>query len=152
MSSADRPNGPDRTPVALLAIGRRAPAKPVVGIAAFTVVLTAFFLGVSGFLAGGNAGFSDRVPYYVLLFAAVFVAGVYLVDERIADAEVVLAVVAGVSVGAFVLLSVAIEGILYAVRNSDQVLGSEVLVYFAAAGLFCIGVGIWVVRNWRELR
>ncbi len=153
VTPTDGPDGAGRPPVAtVLAIGRHTSAKPVAGIAAFTVVLTAFFLGLSGFLTGGNPGFSDRVPYYVFMFAALFVAGVYLIDERADDPEVVLAVVAGISVAAFVLLGVAIEGVVYAARNSDTVLGSEILVYFAAAGLFCIGVGIWLMRNWRDLR
>lgn len=132
------------------AIGQRIRTRAVVGVTLFTVLLTAYFVGVSAFLAGGNSGFSARIPYYVLIFAIAFVVGMQVLDDRHRPGRYVLVAVAGLSVGIFVLVAVASEGVIYAIRNPGDVLASQVFVYFVAAALVCTGVGMWAVRHWRE--
>jgi hypothetical protein len=40
--------------------------------------------------------------------------------------------------------------VIYAVTDPDEIVASQVLVYFVAAALICTGVGVWGLRHWRE--
>lgn len=144
----DRLKRAPKVTVKALARGIRIRAVLVVGF--FTIFLTAFFVGVSGFIAGGNSGLDGRIPYYVLSFAIAFVVGIFGLDDRNLPGRYVLVAVTALSTGVFVLVAVATEGVIYAFHNPERVFSSQVIVYFAAASLVCTGVGVWLVRHWRE--
>jgi len=124
--------------------------RAVVGVAVLTVLLTCAFLGVLAFVSGADPDVGSRLPYYVLAMAVVFVAAVFRLDNRERGARAVLSSVAAVAVAAFVLVLLATEGVIYAVTDPDEIVASQVLVYFVAAALICTGVGVWGLRHWRE--
>lgn len=136
--------------VTVRAIVRGNRSRAVLFVGLFTMLLTAFFVGVSGFVAGGNSGLGGRIPYYVLSFAIAFVVGIFGLDDRNLPGSYVLVAVTALSTGVFVLVAVATEGVIYAFRNPGRVFSSQVIIYFAAASLVCTGVGVWLVRHWRE--
>jgi FtsH-binding integral membrane protein len=136
--------GPD------LGVLGRLPSRTVGTIVGFTLLLTASFVGVTAFLAGETAGVGDRVPFYVLAFAAAFVVAIYRLDDREADGWTVLLAVLGVAGVAGLLIGLAVEGTVYALREPERVVASSVFVYFVAAGLLGTGIGFWGLRHWRE--
>ncbi|WP_158058221.1 hypothetical protein [Halorussus halophilus] len=119
-------------------------------VAASTVVLTASFVGVVAFFTGSANGVGGRLPFYVLTMAVAFAATIFALDDPEADGSRVISATAGVTVASFVLVTLAGEGFVYAVRFPGKVLASNLLVYFAAAGLICTGLAYWALRHWRE--
>jgi hypothetical protein len=119
-------------------------------VAASTLLLTLAFLGLAAFARGSIAGLEDRIPFYALLMAGVFVVAVLALDDRSADGRVTLASTIGLAVLAFLLALFAGEGLLNVVRNPETILASKLLAYLLAAGLMCTGFGFWLLRHWRE--
>lgn len=119
-------------------------------ITSSTLVLTLTFLGVLAVMAGSVSGFSGRVPWYVLVAAAVF-AGVILLMEWNETAGRIIIVSAAVSSAlSFVVLSLAVEGVLFAIEHPEEVITSQLVLYFVAAGLFGTGLAYWGINHWRE--
>lgn len=120
-------------------------------VLSFTVLLTASFVGIVGLLRGRVPDAGTRLPAYTLVFAVSFVSAIYLFSRYGADARTVL--LSGVGFGAvsFVLVGLAGEGVVYAVRDPTVVFGSHLVIYFLAAGMIVTGVGFWLVTHWREL-
>lgn len=120
-------------------------------ILGFTVVLTADFVGLLALLSSSEVDVASRVPLYTLAMAAVFVATIYGFARYRADARTVLFSATGFALVGFVLFGLAVEGVVFAVTRPDAVFGSQLVVYFLAAGLIGTGVGYWLVAYWREL-
>ena len=121
-----------------------------VSVAGSTVLLTLALVGVLSVVNGGNSGVSGRLPFYVFAVALVFVVALFALDDPAADGRQILVAVVGISLATFGLVSLAGEGIVYAVREPSAVFRPELLLYVAAAGLVCTGVGVWGLRHWRE--
>lgn len=118
-----------------------------------TGVLTLAFFGLVAFITASTPGIASRIPFYVLGMAIVFVAGIILMEQhaRRREAQRVLWAASAVSLLGFVLLTLAGEGLLYAVRNPGTALASERVLYVVAAGLIGTGIGYWGVRNWKDI-
>ncbi|WP_136718495.1 hypothetical protein [Halorientalis salina] len=56
----------------------------------------------------------------------------------------------GISLVGLVLISLTVEGVIYAFRFPGRVFGSELLVYFLAAGLIGTALGYWLLNFWRD--
>ncbi|MFB6164246.1 MAG: hypothetical protein ABEJ31_03720 [Haloarculaceae archaeon] len=125
--------------------------RVVVGIVASTLVLTAAFVGLLGVLSGDLSGTGARLPIYVLGLAAAFVASVVWLARLGADGATAMLGSVGIAVASFVLFGLAGEGVVYTVRFSGRVLGTQLLAYFVAAGLICTGLGYWVLTYWRDV-
>jgi hypothetical protein len=123
--------------------------RAVAVVAASTVVLTAAFVGVVALAEGATAGIRGRVPFYVFGGAALFVATLVSLEDPEEGGVPILTTTVGVSAVGFVLLSLASEGVVYAGRHPD-VFGSNLVVYFLAAGLVCTGTVYWGLNHWRE--
>lgn len=119
-------------------------------VVASTFVLTAAFLGVVQLASGNVTGTGNRVPYYALGGAIVFVATMVALEDPGAGGLSVLTATIGVSVLGFALLTLGGEGFVYAVRNPRSIVGSHLVVYFLAAGLVCTGTAYWSLHHWRE--
>lgn len=115
-----------------------------------TVLLTASFVGIYAFLTGATEGLSTRLPFYVLLMAISFVAGVVGLTRYRADGATVLSAATGIGFLTFLLGVLAGEGTAYAIRAPAEVFASTLLVYFVAAGLIGTGLSFWTVHYWRE--
>ncbi|WP_415380386.1 hypothetical protein [Halosimplex sp. TS25] len=124
--------------------------RAALGVAGLTVLLTCAFVGLLAFVSGARPDVGSRLPYYVLAMAVVFVAAVFRLDDRERQGTHVLTSVSAVSVVAFVLVGLAVEGVVYAVQNPGELVASQLIVYFAAAALICTGVTVWGLHHWRE--
>jgi hypothetical protein len=119
-------------------------------VGGFTLALTAAFFGVIAFVQDEVVGIGDRIPFYLLATAIIFVVALYVLDSRELEGLTVLAVVLGFTAVSFVLILFGAEGIFYAQANTDKVLSTNLVLYLLAAGLFCTGIGLWGLRHWRE--
>jgi len=57
---------------------------------------------------------------------------------------------AGISLAVSGLLALAGEGVVFAVEHAGDGLVPQLLLYIAAAGLVCTGVGVWGLWHWPE--
>jgi hypothetical protein len=124
-------------------------------VLASTLVLTTAFVGVLAVVSGGNDGLGGRLPAYVLVMAVAFVGFVVLAEQRLGtgggvDGRRVIVTAGGVALTVLVTVALSGEGVVYAVRNPEGVVASEVFLYFLAAGLIGTGLGYWGLRHWRE--
>lgn len=118
-------------------------------VTACTFALTASFVGVVAVASGEAVGLAGRFPWYVLLSAAAFVATVLALETGGHGARKVLGSATTVAVGTFVLATLAVEGVLFALSGAN--LGAHLLAYLLAAALISTGLGYWAVNHWREL-
>lgn len=119
----------------------------VVGV---TVVMTASLVGIVALVSGEMSGVRGRLPYYVLVTAIAFVAGLWKLDDEGVDGVTVLIATSGIAIASGALFSLAVEGLRFGVRNPGEIVASQLVVYFLAAGLICTGLGMWGLRHWRE--
>lgn len=126
-------------------------ARTAIGpIVVSTVLLTAAFLGALALLTGTVDGFSDRFPYYVVLMAVGFVAALFVLERpRIEGSQVLMATI-GVTVTVFVIVTLAGEGVAYALSSPGAVFQPDIILYLLAAGLIGSGLAYWTITHWRE--
>lgn len=120
-------------------------------VAVCTLVLTASFVGLVALLSGKAPGISGRLPFYVLGMATAFVGTIVLFETQGHDGRTIIATAGSVALGAFILLTLGGEGAMHVWRNPGQVVASQLLFYFLAAGMIGTGLGYWGVNHWQEL-
>ncbi|MFW5918943.1 MAG: hypothetical protein ACOCSP_00185 [archaeon] len=125
-------------------------ARTIVPIAGSTVLLTASFLGVLAVLTNQVSGFTDRFPFYVLLMAIGFVAALFLLERPNLEGTQILVATLGLTVTIFVTVTLAGEGLSFAMRNPDEVFVTKLIFYLVAAALIGSGLAFWSIRHWRE--
>jgi predicted neutral ceramidase superfamily lipid hydrolase len=119
-------------------------------IVASTALLTAVFYGALAFLAPEPIpGLYARVPWYLVVAAALFVGTIVLLERYDAGGRTVLLTAAVTGVTGLVVATLAAEGVRYAVVTPSLVL-SRLLIYLVAAGLAATGIGYWALNHWRE--
>ena len=121
-------------------------------VAGSTVALTLAFFGILALSSGSVDGVGNRVPFYVLAAAVTFAAALFVLDRRSRDGRGLLAVSVAVAVAAFVLVTLGLEGVAYAVTYPGETVGTNRLLYLLSAALVTTGLGYWVSNHWRELR
>lgn len=119
-------------------------------IAACTLVLTASFIGVLAFAHGRVDGLPGRVPWYLIVGAAVFVATIVLLEGTGASGAEIIVHSLVIGVVGFVLVTLSVEGAVFTVKHPQAVLVSRLPLYFLAASLAATGIGYWGVKHWRE--
>lgn len=124
--------------------------RMALGVVFISLLLTAAFVGLLGFIDGASLDVSSRLPAYALVMGVVFVIAILRLDTPDRDGATVLVATAGIAMLAFALVTLATEGVFYTVSNSEEVLNTMLILYFAAAGLVCTGVVIWALHHWRE--
>ena len=129
---------------------REAVPKAVALIAASTLVLTTAFLGVLAVVEGGNPGIGDRVPVYLLLASAVFVAFIVLLEHRSLDGRTVIVSTTAIAVVTGALLWLVGEGLVYVWNDPDALIASHLVVYLLSAAVACTGLFYWTLNHWRE--
>lgn len=125
-------------------------ARAIVPIAGSTVLLTAAFLGVLAVLTNQVSGFTERFPLYVLLMAVGFVAALFLLERPNLEGTQILVATLGLTVTLFVIVTLAGEGVTFAMRNPNEVFVTNLIIYLVAAALIGSGLAFWSVRHWRE--
>ncbi|MGM0398203.1 MAG: hypothetical protein ACQEQY_04350 [Halobacteriota archaeon] len=124
--------------------------RAVIPILGSTILLTASFLGILALLTNQADGFADRFPVYVLLMAIGFVAALFLLERPNLEGTQILVATLGLTVTIFAVVTLAGEGLTYAMANPDEVLVSNLILYLVAAALIGSGLAFWSVRHWRE--
>ncbi|UWG47734.1 putative membrane protein [Halanaeroarchaeum sp. HSR-CO] len=124
--------------------------RAVIPIIGSTILLTASFLGILALLTNQANGFADRFPVYVLLMAIGFVAALFLLERPNLEGTQILVATLGLTVTIFAVVTLAGEGLTYAMANPDEVLVSNLILYLVAAALIGSGLAFWSVRHWRE--
>lgn len=114
-----------------------------------TLVLTACFIGIISLLEGLD-GVSARMPLYVLALAAAFATTVFVAEQRHYDGRAILVTSLSIAGATFVIVLLAVEGLIFTYNNPATVLNTDQLPYLLAAGLLGTGFGYWVIRHWRE--
>ncbi len=136
----------------MVTLWRREVAKRTVGfVLGSSLVLTASFVGVLGLSSGELTDSLSRLPFYSLGLAIVFVTAIFSLIRYDADGITAMVGAVGIAIVGFILVALTGEGVLYAVRFPGRVFGSQLLLYFLAAGLIGTGLGYWLVSFWRDL-
>lgn len=116
-----------------------------------TFTLTFSFFGVFSIVSSETTGIADRMPFYVIGMATVFVGLVVYLEEHRYDARTILVTSAGLGATAFVVLLLSTEGLFYAASNPGEVMTSKQFPYLIAAGMITTGFGYWILRHWQEV-
>ncbi|MCU4799984.1 hypothetical protein OB920_06330 [Halobacteria archaeon HArc-gm2] len=120
------------------------------GVIILSLTLTAAFLGLVGLISGADLNVITRLPAYSLVMGIVFVVAILRLDSPNRDGMMVLVSTSGIAVLAFVLVGLATEGVMYTYNSPEEVVMSNLIFYFAAAGMVCTGVVFWALHHWRE--
>ena len=120
-------------------------------VAIATLFLTASFVGLLALLNGDLRGSSSRIAWYLTIAAVAFVGVIILLETQDAAGTSIITTAAIVAALVLVLVSLGVEGLLYAVRNPAAVFVSQTILYFFAAALIGSGIGYWALRHWREV-
>ncbi|SFR99282.1 hypothetical protein SAMN05216559_2182 [Halomicrobium zhouii] len=120
------------------------------GVIILSLTLTAAFLGLVGLISGADLNVIARLPAYSLVMGIVFVVAILRLDSPNRDGMMVLVSTSGIAVLAFVLVGLATEGVMYTYNSPEEVVMSNLIFYFAAAGMVCTGVVFWALHHWRE--
>lgn len=124
--------------------------QTILFVLASSLVLTVSFVGALGLLSGDLSNTQSRLPVYVLGAAVVFVGLMFGLIRYDADGVTAMFGSVGLSAIGFVLIGLSGEGLVYAVQYPGRVFGSQLLLYFLAAGLIGTGLGFWCVSYWRD--
>lgn len=119
-------------------------------IVACTLLITASFIGVIAAFTGEIGEFQNRIPWYMVAAATMFVATIILLELNNADGKTIIVSAIFTGIVSFILVFFGIEGVLYAIANPAAVFDSRLVIYFLSAALVATGFGYWGLRHWRE--
>lgn len=131
-------------------VDRDAVAKGTGLVVSSTLVVTVAFVGLLALLTGESAGLRGRVPYYVVAFTVAFTALLIALERHLAEGDQILLTAAVLSFSVGLLFALDVEGLVYAVSSPGDIVASQLLLYFVAAGFLCTGLVYWGVHHWRE--
>lgn len=132
-------------------LGPQTTARAGLFVVLSTVALTASFLGVVGLFSGRVSGLTTRLPFYVLVMALCFVVAIIFFESVFRQAEQVLVTAVVIGVLSLVFVALGGEGVIYLLRNTEQVVASHLLFYILSAGLIGTGICYWALQHWTEL-
>lgn len=124
--------------------------RVVLLIGVCTFVLTSSFVGILALLSGEVGALSGRIPWYFVVTALLFVGTIILLEENDADGRTIIVSAMVFAVIGMLVLSLAVEGFMFALEYPDMVFVSQLVLYFFAAGLIGTGLGYWGLNHWRE--
>lgn len=116
-----------------------------------TLALTMSFFGLIALLTGDAGGAMNRLPLYVFALATTFVGTLVALEDLHADAETILKAAAAAAAGNFLVVALASEGTVYALRFPGQVVSSQLFVYVLSAGMIATGLGFWVANHYDDV-
>ena len=119
-------------------------------IAFCTIVLTFSFVGVLAFVSGEPETPLARLPWYLVVGAAAFVASIVMLEEVGGRGRDVLVTATVNGIFLMVIATLSVEGMLFTIQNPDEVFVSQLVLYFLAAGLAGTGIAYWALHHWRE--
>lgn len=116
-----------------------------------SLALTLAFFGLLAVLTGSATGLSDRVPFYVLAAAVTFAASLVGLDRHHWDGRDLLFYSVCIAVVAFVLITLGLEGVVFAIQYPGESLASRRFIYLLSLALVATGLGYWVTCHWEEI-
>lgn len=119
-------------------------------VVACSLALTLAFFGLIALATGSAAGVSGRVPFYVLASAVTFAGALIGLDRRSWDGRDLLFFSIGLATVAFVLFTLGLEGVVFAINHPGESLGSRRFLYLLAAAMVATGLGYWFASHWPE--
>ena len=130
--------------------------RPVLArVGAFVVgsslALTLAFFGLLAVATGSAAGLSERVPFYVLAAAVTFAAALVGLDRPSWDGRDLLFYSICVAVAAFVLVTLGLEGVVFAINYPGESFASRRFLYLLSLALVATGLGYWGLCHWKEI-
>lgn len=135
--------------------GRTFVARIGVLVIACTAALTLSFIGIFAFVTGQAGGVVNRIPYYSLGMAVIFVTMIITLEQRQRknprDSRDTLVVATTTAIVTFLFITLGGEGFVYAARSPEQALAAQRFLYLVAAGLISTGLGYWGIENRREV-
>lgn len=124
--------------------------RTIVLVSGSTLVLTAMLIGVLALLEASTTGIEERIPWYFVVAGAIFVASILLLETHTGDGRRILVTAVIVTATGFLLLLLSVEGLIFMIRYPEEVLVSQLVLYFVAAGFLATGFGYWTLNHWRE--
>ncbi|MFW6382454.1 MAG: hypothetical protein ACOCZD_00265 [Haloferacaceae archaeon] len=115
-----------------------------------TLIMTASFIGILAVTESQLAGIATRTPWYLVFAALVFTVTVVFLERNDVVGRVIIGTALALAVVSFALSMLTTEGVIYTVRNPEEVFVSQLVLYFLAAGLLGTGFGYWAINHWRE--
>ena len=125
-------------------------ARVGVLVVASSLALTLAFFGLIALATGSADELSGRVPFYVLAAAVTFAGALIGLDRRNWDGRDLLYFAVGLAVVAFVLFTLGLEGVVFAINYPGESLGSRRFLYLLSAAMVATGLGYWFVSHWAE--
>lgn len=125
-------------------------ARISVVMAACTLILTFSFLGILALVSGEVESPTARLPWYLVLGAIAFVAGIVILEGYGASGSEIIITSVVVAFWTFVFSSLTVEGVIYTITHPEEVFVSQLVLYFLAAGLLGTGIAYWGLNHWRE--
>lgn len=116
----------------------------------FSFLLTAAMYGVVAVFVNGVENLTNRIPYYVVVGALVFVVSMFILEDPSESGLPIITTTTGLGIAGFLLVGFAWEGIRYSILYPTELLASSLVLYFLAAALICTATGYWSLHHWRE--
>lgn len=116
----------------------------------FSFLLTAAMYGVVAVFVHGVELLTERIPYYVVVGALVFVVSMFVLEDPSESGLPIITTTTGLGIAGFLLVGFAWEGIRFGWLNRELLLSSNLVLYFLAAALICTATGYWGLHHWRE--
>jgi hypothetical protein len=125
-------------------------ARIAVAMVVCTLLLTTAFIGLVGLLQGELGAVNQRVPGYLVAASVIFAATIILLELNNFDGKSIISAAIFTGFLSFWLFLFGVEGLLFGIKNTDQILNQNLIFYFFAAALFATSLGFWGVKHWRE--
>lgn len=115
-----------------------------------SIAISVAFVGLLALVTGRAAGIGNRVPLYAVVFSIAFTAIVFSLERHLADGSTILLTAVVFSISTAVVFVLDVEGVLFAIAYPDELVASQLILYFFAAGCLSTGLVYWGVKHWRE--
>ena len=117
---------------------------------ACTLVLTSSFVGILALISGEIEAPLGRAPWYLVFGAMIFVVTIVVLEAYGANGTEIIVTATVNGVLGVIIAGLTVEGILYVWQNPGDVIVSQLVIYFLAAGLLGSGIAYWALHHWRE--
>lgn len=131
-------------------VDRRNLLKGSVLVITSTLAVTVAFVGLLAMITARAEGFSGRFPFYIVASSVAFTVLVIVLERNLAEGSKILMTAVVLSVILGIVFALDIEGIFFASKYPGELVASQLILYFIAAGCLCTGLVYWSVHHWRE--
>lgn len=131
-------------------VNKRAVYRGAALVVSSTLAVTVAFVGLLALVTNEAAGLGNRLPYYAVVLSFAFTVLVLVLERHLEDGSTIIVNAAALAITVAILVALDVEGAVYAYRYPGELVASQLLLYFLAAGCLCTGLVYWGVHHWRE--